>query len=160
MNARNPLGHHTLIAYNWSLPVIGHCSTHSVLVHMSPVHGLYHLNALFCVSVFTDDGGRTATETFEYYFLFNVLWLVYSWYSNITVKLISYFPIRTYIAISLPVRVCVSVDGHSRATGYVAAYERYQQLQYCKRRKLKIWRGVANIHACIIGVKRGFSAFH
>ena len=34
---------------------------YSVVAHMSPVHGLYyHLSVSFCVSVFTDDGGRMA----------------------------------------------------------------------------------------------------
>ena len=43
-----------------------YCSAYTIVAHMSPVHGLYHLSVLFCVSVFTDDGGRMATETFEY----------------------------------------------------------------------------------------------
>ena len=38
-------------------------------------YSLYHVSVLLCVSVFTEDGRRMATETFEY-FLFNVTWLV------------------------------------------------------------------------------------
>ena len=58
-----------------SLTIVGHCSAHSILVPMPPIHSLYHASVLFCVSVFTDDGGHMATEMFEY-FVFNVIWLV------------------------------------------------------------------------------------
>ena len=41
-------------------------------------------------------------------------------------------------SLSVCLSVCLSVDDYSRTTGYEAAYERYQQLQCYKGKKINV----------------------
>ena len=43
-----------------------------------------------------------------------------------------------FVCLSVCLSVCVSVYDYSRTTGYEAAYERYQQLQCYKGKKINV----------------------